>query len=456
MRLYDTLAAYSRTDAVPMHMPGHKRQNYDYLAGAHLDITEIDGFDNLHDAEGLLRDAMADAAAVWGSDHAFFSVNGSTGGILAAIHACAGQGGTVLVARNCHKSVWHAIELCRLDPVWLTPPVADGCDIFASMPPEVVEDALEAHPDAKLVVVTSPTYEGVISDIAAIADAAHRRGVPLLVDEAHGAHLGFPPFPNGAVGAGADIVVQSLHKALPSLTQTAIVHLKGSLVGAEALRRALNIFETSSPSYLLMASCDGCARLLRERADLIAEWAAMLTEFRAAAAGLRHLQVFTPAGEGIFGHDPSKLILSTRGTALTGPALMARLRDEHKIELEMASSDYALAMTGLGTTREHLARLARALIAIDSTVDDVPSPAAMTLPPPPDQAMRPADAIWAVKVPLPLCASEGRIAADYLWAYPPGIPLIAPGQRIDRMTLAAIETLRQRGVELPDTVAVCK
>lgn len=452
MRIYDALAAYSRTDAVPMHMPGHKRQAQDYLVGAHLDITEINGFDNLHDAEGLLRDAMAHAAAVWGSDHTTFCVNGSTGGILAGIHAVAGQGGTILVARNCHKSVWHAIELCRLDPVWLTPPVADGCDIFTSMPPSVVEDALDAHPDARLVVITSPTYEGIISDVAAICAAAHRRGVPVLVDEAHGAHLGFSPFPDGAVRAGADIVIQSLHKTLPSLTQTAIAHVQGDLVDYAAFLRSKNIFETSSPSYLLMASCDGCAHLLADQPEQVAEWHAMLADFRAQTAGLRRLHVLTPAGVGVFAHDPSKLILSTRGTNLTGPALMARLRDEHKIELEMASGNYALAMTGLGTTRAHLARLAKVLAAIDTTLDDAPTPAALTLPPPPEQTIRPADAIAAPKALLPLDQSEGRIAAGYLWAYPPGIPLLAPGQRVTRAALDAIAALRERGVELRDVI----
>ncbi len=456
MRIYDALAAYSRTDAVPMHMPGHKRQGQDYLIGADLDITEIDGFDNLHDAEGLLRDAMAHAAAVWGSDHAAFCVNGSTGGILAAIHAVAGQGGTILVARNCHKSVWHAIELCRLDPVWLTPPVADNCDIFVSMPVSVVEEALDAHPDARLVVITSPTYEGVISDIAAICAAAHRRGVPVLVDEAHGAHLGFSPFPDGAVRAGADIVIQSLHKTLPSLTQTAIAHVQGALVDYAAFLRSKNIFETSSPSYLLMAACDGCAHLLVDRPELVADWHTMLDDFRAQTADLRRLRVLTPDGKGVFAYDPSKLILSTRGTSLTGPALMARLRDEHRIELEMASGDYALAMTGLGTTREHLARLADALAAIDATLDSAPTPAALTLPPPPEQTMRPADAIAAAKAVLPLHESEGRIAAGYLWAYPPGIPLLAPGQRIDRAALDAIDALRGRGVVLRNMIEVVK
>lgn len=457
MRLYDALSAYSHSGAVPMHMPGHKRQDYDYLVGAHLDITEIDGFDNLHDAEGLLRDAMDYAASVWGSEHTAFCVNGSTGGILAGIHACAGRGDKILVARNCHKSVWHAIELCHLTPIWLTPSVVSKFDIFASISPEVVEDALNYHDRVAMVVITSPTYDGILSDVSAICAIAHRHGVPVLVDGAHGAHLGFGGgFPNGAVRAGADIVIQSLHKTLPSLTQTAIAHVQGDLVDYAAFLRSKNIFETSSPSYLLMASCDGCAHLLGEHPARIAEWGEMLAEFRAQTTGLRRLRLFSPEGRtNVFAYDPSKIVISTRGAPLTGPALMSRLRDEFGIELEMASGDYALAMTGLGTTHEHLMRLAEALLAIDAALEPTDEPISTItslLPPPPEQVIRPSDAILGAKVQLPLEESEGRIAAGYLWAYPPGIPLIAPGQRVDRATLDAIEALRVRGVEMRDAI----
>ncbi|MBQ8275906.1 MAG: aminotransferase class I/II-fold pyridoxal phosphate-dependent enzyme [Clostridia bacterium] len=456
MRLYDALAAYSKTDAVPMHMPGHKRYAYDYLVGAELDITEIDGFDDLHDAEGLLQEAMDNAARVWGSRRAYFCVNGSTGGILAAIHACAPRGKKILVAQNCHKSVWHAIELCRLMPLHISPPVENDFDIFASIDPQVVDDALDINKNIAAVVITSPTYEGVISDIAAICAAAHRHGVPVIVDEAHGAHLGFSPFPDGAVRAGADIVVQSLHKTLPSLTQTAIVHLCGDLIDPAAFLRSKNLFETSSPSYLLMASCDGCARLLGgDDPTPLDGWANVLDIFYARTAALRHLRIFRPTGRAaVFAHDPSKIVISTRGTSITGGELMDRLREKFGIELEMASGDYALAMTGHGTTREHICRLADALRAIDGTLTSADVPAPILLPPPAEQVMRPADAVEAPKLTLPVERTEGEIAADYLWAYPPGIPLLAPGQRIDRAVLDTIAALRERGVHLRETIDV--
>ena len=456
VRIYDALSAYRRGDTVPMHMPGHKRYAYDYLVGTDLDITEIDGFDDLHDAEGLLREAMDNAARVWGSRRAYFCVNGSTGGILAAIHACAPRGKKILVAQNCHKSVWHAIELCRLMPVRISPTVEKDFDIFASVDPKVVEDALNKNQNIAAVVITSPTYEGVISDVAAICAAAHRHGVPVIVDEAHGAHLGFAPFPDGAVRARADIVVQSLHKTLPSLTQTAIVHLCGELLDPAVLERSKNLFETSSPSYLLMASCDGCAHLLGgDDPTPLDGWANVLDIFYARTAALRHLRIFRPTGRAaVFAHDPSKIVISTRGTSITGVELMDRLREKFGIELEMASGDYALAMTGHGTTREHTLRLANALLAIDRTVVPADAPAPILLPPPAEQVMRPADAVEAPKLTLPVERTEGEIAADYLWAYPPGIPLLAPGQRIDRATLDAIAALRARGVRLRETIDV--
>lgn len=456
MRIYDALSAYRRGDTVPMHMPGHKRYAYDYLVGADLDITEIDGFDDLHDAEGLLQEAMDNAARVWGSRHAYFCVNGSTGGILAAIHACAPRGKKILVAQNCHKSVWHAIELCRLMPIRISPTVENDFDIFSSIDAKVVEDTLNKNQNIAAVVITSPTYEGVISDIAAICAAAHRHGVPVIVDEAHGAHLGFAPFPDGAVRAGADIVVQSLHKTLPSLTQTAMVHLCGELIDPAVFERSKNLFETSSPSYLLMASCDGCAHLLGgDDPTPLDGWAEVLDLFYARTADLRHLRIFRPEGRtAVFAHDPSKIVISTRGTSITGVELIRRLREEFAIELEMASGDYALAMTGHGTTREHALRLAEALLAIDRTLTSADSPDPIMLPPPAEQVMRPADAVAAAVVVLPVKDAEGEIAADYLWAYPPGIPLLAPGQRIDRAILDAIAALRARGVHLREKIAV--
>ena len=260
--LTERLGQYAASDAYPFHMPGHKRRP-GALGGAlpeALDITEIDGFDDLHDPEGVLAEAMERAARLYGSKKARFLVNGSTCGILAGIHAAAPRGSTVLVARNCHKSVYHAIELLDLRPVYLAPRLDVRSGVAGSIDPAEVETALAAHPDAKLVVITSPTYEGVMSELPGIALRCRRAGVPLLVDEAHGAHFGLRGgFAASATGC-ADLVVQSLHKTLPSPTQTALLHWNSDLIPFEAVEHGLDIFETSSPSYPLMAAMHGAVR----------------------------------------------------------------------------------------------------------------------------------------------------------------------------------------------------
>ncbi|HPP85843.1 MAG TPA: aminotransferase class V-fold PLP-dependent enzyme, partial [Bacillota bacterium] len=218
MTLQDALFLYRDSGIYPFHMPGHKRNAFllDFPFDCGLDITEIDGFDNLHDANGILAQGMKRAALLYGSERTFYLINGSTCGILAAVTACVRKGDKVLMARNCHKSVYNAVMLNELCPVYLVPPVgAEG--ISGSIPPAEVEKALAENPDVRLVIVTSPTYEGVVSDIKAIAEIAHQRSVPLLVDEAHGAHFGFyEGFPESSVRLGADMVVHSLHKTLPA------------------------------------------------------------------------------------------------------------------------------------------------------------------------------------------------------------------------------------------------
>ncbi len=462
--LLSALDEYRKSPALPMHMPGHKRAAglADYLQalGAGYDITEIHGFDDLHQAEGLLKESMDRAAGLWGSRRAFYLVNGSTCGILAGIRAAAGSGGKVILARGCHKSVYHAIELCGLKPVYLAPPLDASFGIQASLSPAQVQAALAAHPDAKLLILTSPTYEGVLCDLPAICAAAHAAGVPVLVDEAHGAHLGLAPgWPSGAVAAGADLVIQSLHKTLPSLTQTAILHQNGGLVPPEAVARQLGIFETSSPSYLLMASMDGCVDyLLNEGQAAFARWQAALAAFDRAILPLARLRVLCHGADalsqhpGIFGHDPSKLVISTWGTSLSGPALMDRLRRDYAIELEMTSGDYVIAMTGMGDTEASLARLAQALLEIDASLSPAPAAPALETSLPVPRRVLPVDkALSAAAQPLPFGETEGKVSAEYLWAYPPGIPLIVPGERVDKAFLACCQRLTEQGVDLHST-----
>lgn len=457
--LAQRLTQYTRTPAVPFHMPGHKRRplHTPDLPWA-MDITEIDGFDDLHHPQGVLADAMAAAAALWGSEEARFLVNGSTGGILATLHAVCPRGSTLLVARNCHKSVYHAMELLDIRPIYLQPPTDSATGLAGSLSPATLAAALADHPQAVGLFLTSPTYDGVLSDISALAALCHGHGIPLLVDEAHGAHLGFGSFPPGGVAGGGDVVIHSLHKTLPSLTQTAILHRQGPLIDSAKLARSLNIFQTSSPSYPLMASLDGCVALMAAEGHRMAQdWLSALAAFDGAIDHLQHLGVLChgadrmPQHPAFWGFDPSKLVIFTGHAALTGPQLMERLRREFDLELEMAGPNYATAMTGLGDSTESLSALAKALRAIDGACPAGDGAVFPLLPPLPQRQLMAGQALELPWETLPWGEAVHRVAADYLWAYPPGIPLVVPGEVFSPALLAHLAALEAAGVSLLTT-----
>lgn len=441
--------------AVPMHMPGHKRNvklaPYLQQLGADVDITEINDFDDLHDADGVIAEGMERAARLWGAKRSFFCVNGSTGGILAAVFAALDDGDELVCARNCHKAVYNALELRRAKPHFLFPEREEFSGTDCIVTAKAVEEMLDKYPKAKAVIITSPTYEGVVSDVAAIAAAAHERGAVLIVDEAHGAHLGFGwGFPDGAVKAGADIVVQSLHKTLPSLTQTAMVHVCGDRVDGGKLERSLAVFETSSPSYLLMSSIDSCVRLLEENSDkLFAAWKRNISLFKQVTSDLKHLRVMEKTDK-MFDFDPSKLVISTRGTNINGRELMRRLRDKYAIELEMAASEHVIAMTGMGDTEDNLQVLATAVWEIDRYLEkvDVPEPPVLT---PPERSCFNWEAAASERENVDISAAAGRVSAEYVWAYPPGIPLLIPGEVIGEDFEQLIKSREQAGISMKST-----
>ncbi|MCL2569221.1 MAG: aminotransferase class I/II-fold pyridoxal phosphate-dependent enzyme [Oscillospiraceae bacterium] len=437
-------------------MPGHKRRAaHSPLLPWQLDITEIDGFDDLHAPDGILRDAQMRAARLWGSDEAYFLINGSSGGILAGVYASVSPGDRILLARNCHKSVYHAVELMGLHPVYLEPAIVAGAGIAGSVTAEAVARALEAYPDIRLVVLTSPTYEGVLSDVGAIAAVLHNRDIPLFVDEAHGAHLGLSShFPPSAVHQGADLVVQSLHKTLPSLTQTAVLHRAGERVSPARLRHALGVFQSTSPSYPLLASMDGCVTYLEEQGEgLFDAWRQRLDRFYEEMRDLRHLKLLRRELDShhIYTHDPGKLVILCGGTSLTGTALMDALRAEFGIELEMALDGYAIAMTSPQSTDGECARLGEALRRQDSIAEAVPERGSVALPSMPEQMMLAGEAMRLPGRQVGFAESVGQIARGYVWAYPPGVPLVTPGVRITTEIAVCLSELEASGVVLKRT-----
>ena len=462
-RLEARLRQYCGSGIYPLHMPGHKRRPgpcpglpYEW------DVTEVEGTDDLHDARGILKEAMDRTAALYGADYTRYLVGGSTCGILAGIRAALRHGDRVAVARNCHKSVYHAIELCGLETVWILPETVPDYRICGSVSPEAVRCLLQTDPSIRAVILTSPTYEGVLSDIGAIAAICHAHDLPLIVDEAHGAHLGLFPgtgFPAGALSCGADLVIQSPHKTLPSLTQTAWLHLRGDRISTGALERELDIFETSSPSYPLLASLDACTGLLEaEGYSLFRGWQQRLSAFYEGAAALRRFRILgREAGEmsrdTVYAFDPGKILIACPTGQMTGQALARLLRDRYLLETEMALGDCVLAMTSPADAPSALQRLLEALLALEGSPRLFSDPAEGSgedIPPlpAPETVLPVGQAVRMDMEAVPLAAAAGRICGEYLYCYPPGIPVCAPGERITDRVLSRIRSLEASGCRI--------
>lgn len=446
--LLDKLKKYSESDALPMHMPGHKRNEnaFPWLSelGSKLDITEIDGFDNLNDPQEFFKDIEMRASKLWGADESICLVNGSTAGVLAAVRTALERGGEFLMARGSHRSVYHAAEITGAKTHYLLPEIhASG--IWGAVSAGDIAKILDSNTNIRLVAITSPTYEGVISDVRAISEVCHARGVPLFVDEAHGAHLGFGDFPESAVKCGADIVVQSLHKTLPSLTQTAILHVNNGIIDSKDVRRNAAMFQSSSPSYLLSASICGCIEYLESEGEQAADrWLDALKSFYESTSALQNLHIRNNSDFCIDAVlDPSKIIVYTAGTDLSAAELMGIMRSTFNIELEMAAEDYALAMTGMGDTKETLMRLSEALHEIDNmcrkkggtTSNIQPEAKHFTIP---ERRLSIREAVNSDGEFYDIASAEGKISGEYVWAYPPGIPLTVPGEVITADGIKAI------------------
>ncbi len=460
--LYDKLSEYAASDYYGFHMPGHKRNTglMEEDLPFEIDISEIDGFDDLHHAQGILKDAQERASRVWHADETHFLVNGSTVGILSAIWGTARKGDSVVVARNCHKSVYNALEMGGLTPTYVYPGYDEASGLCTGITVEAVHEALHREPRAKAVILTSPTYDGVVSDIAGIAEEAHARDIPLIVDEAHGAHFGFHPFfPKNANQLGADLVIHSLHKTLPALTQTALLHINGDLVNREKVVSYLDRLQTSSPSYVLMASIDSVTALLeREKTALFDGYAARLEALRQSLANLSHLRLVQPdPAAGAFDYDRSKLVISVRGSGISSQKLYKQLLQEFHLQMEMAAGTYVLGMTSIADTQEGFDRLAEALFSIDEGLlprDDARINGNEAVPGEPPRAAV-AYPSWQMDQLLstgagrvesiPLEESIGNISAEYAYLYPPGSPLLVPGERITRPVVEQLGWYEKQG-----------
>lgn len=461
--LYDRLREYAYSDYYGFHMPGHKRSGH--LTGAvlpyEIDITEIEGFDDLHHAKGILKKAQERAAELYKADETHYLINGSTVGLLSAVLGCTQRGARILMARNCHKSVYNAVFLNDLHPVYLYPEYVHGMEMNGEIKPEQVDRLLKEYLDISAVIVTSPTYDGVVSDVKGIAEIVHKRNIPLILDEAHGAHFGFHPyFPENGNQCGADIVIHSIHKTLPALTQTALLHMNGSIIDRGRVRRYLHLLQSSSPSYVLMAGMDECIRMLSQKGDAVfAEYTILLDSLRKRLCGLSNMELIQTKR-----YDFSKLVISVKGTTLletggvfTGKDLYRILLEKYKLQAEMAAGYYVVLMTSPADTKEGVERLSSALYEIDKMLakdtgvnktDCAQTRAQEQVYTSCETDQKTAEGTQSV----PWDHAEGRISVEYAYLYPPGIPLIVPGERIGEQLTEQISLYEKMGFEIEGTI----
>lgn len=471
-RLREALRELRESNYYPFHMPGHKRRGEEDLHFHPLleDITEIDGFDNLHHPEGIIKAEQEFAAKAFGAEESFFLVNGSSCGVLAAIAAVSvGSDKKILMGRNGHKSAYNGLYFADVRADYLYPRKIPGASFPGAISPEDVLEAVGKDASYSAVFLTSPTYEGVVSDVEKICETAHEKNIPVIVDEAHGAHLGLwggdGYFPKGALAQGADIVIESLHKTLPSMTQTAVLHVQGRLIDREKLKLYLAMFQSSSPSYVLMESISSCIRFCRENEQrLLVNYKKRLQDFYERSKKLVYLEILTPSlinrysgGEIKIEADPGKIIIGVGKSGLKGKELYDILREKYYLQMEMAAVDYVLAMTSVMDTEEGFERLIRALEEIDLQASE-PEKHAGKAGKQLDSSReipKKAEAVYSIRealskklTPVNFDKCSGHVSGEFIYLYPPGIPVIAPGERISEEMLIHLKEAESMGLSI--------
>lgn len=440
----DYLREYTRQEVYPWHMPGHKRQLPPWYDGQdkkntehmfQLDFTEAKGLDDLHAPESFIKKSLNEIAEVYGARESFMLVNGSTSGLMAAIFACCKRGDSILIARNCHKAVYNAITIRELIPYYIYPKLTEE-GICMDITPEMLSNMLEQlavrNIVPKAVVFTSPTYEGVISDIEGIAELLHEKNIPLIVDEAHGAHLEYMPEISSAVRQGADIVIESTHKTLAALTQTAVLHVNNEEL-TDQIRKYLGIFLSSSPSYIFMQSIERAIAYCDNHREVYQDYEKRLLRFRESCRDLQHIRLFQPeirTAKGVYAYDECKLVfICENGERLS------ELLAEKGHYIEMTAFNYIVLMTSPADSEQAFDRLGRALHEIDAKYPDNNKEIVTGF----SRCIEEAQCSnHRLHMPFEVCDRGiiytdiiyacGCEASDYIYAYPPGIPIIVPGE----------------------------
>ncbi|MCI1959257.1 MAG: aminotransferase class I/II-fold pyridoxal phosphate-dependent enzyme [Clostridia bacterium] len=448
--LYDKLLKHRRENIYPFHMPGHKMgrgiPEWDIFS---MDITEINGFDNLMNPKDVIKEAEEKMAALYGAEKSFFSVNGSSGSLIAAVTAVCREGEKIIAARNCHKSVYSAFIFSGAVPIYVYPEQIPNTDITGGIDAEKIKKAIYENPDAKAVIITSPTAEGICSDVEKIAEFAHDNGMLLIVDEAHGAHFPFSDIlPKSALEQGADIVVQSMHKTLDAPTQTSVLHIGTKHVDSQRIMKTLSMIQTSSPSYIFMSVMDKCRDELekngRKRYKIFMDKIRLYRQ----KFNFKNMQLLDEKYIGKYGIkdiDISKLTVISKN--IKGTEIASKL-EERKIVLEMSCPGHFTAICTPSDDDEGFIRLKKALFEIDSEIKKNGS-ADLCMPyPKMEMIYKPRDAFYMNESEINFEKSAGFVSAEFVIPYPPGIPVIVPGEKISRKAIDIIKNYAESGVEI--------
>lgn len=454
--MIEFLLDHASKNPISYHMPGHKgsaifkKYGYEDVLSkfVDMDVTEIPGADNLFQPEGIIKELQERYAKLYDVDRSYLQINGTSGGLIAAILATVPAGGKLIMARNSHKSIFNALTLGNIEPIYAQTTLNEEYGITGPISPDEISRLIKENPDVSSVILPSPNYYGICSDIKAIADIVHDAGKVLIVDQAHGAHLKFfhkfgygDDMPKAAEDCGADIVVNSIHKTLASLTQSAVLNLNSSSVDRYILEDKLQAIESTSPSYVLMSFLDINASILEEHGkQLMGEWKRNLDDFYEAAHGIDGLKIMD--NQPLL--DKTKINLDM-GTLGIGGAELEKLLMEYNIFSELYTGNILMLMTGIGNTKEDLEKTISALMEIGSRpkskgTDSGSSDNKVKIPE--SGKLHP---VPKYKEYIDIDNAGGRICAGSIIPYPPGIPFICPGEEITDETIEYIKSLRAAG-----------
>lgn len=464
--LFDALMEYVNRQTIPFHVPGHKKgvgidEEFKNFIGENpfkIDVTVFKLVDSLHHPTGPIKKAQALASDAYGSDASFFCIHGTSGAIQAMIMSVVKSGDKIIIPRNVHKSVTSGIILSGATPIYMQPELDKRVGIAHGVTPETVEKTLKENPDAKAVLIINPTYYGIATDIKKIADIVHSYDIPLIVDEAHGPHLAFnDELPISAIEAGADICCQSTHKIIGALTQCSLLHVRSKMIDVNRVQQMLSLLQTTSPSYILMASLDCARRQIALNGKELLDKSIALSNY--AREEINKIPGFYCFGKeivgnpGVFAIDPTKITITCRDLGITGFELDMILSNQYHIQLELSDLYNGLAVGSFGDTKENIDALINALkeISKEYVNNENKKSDFIDIPAIPKQVQIPRDAFNSEKVVLSLKDSEGRVSGEFLMAYPPGIPVLCPGEIITEEIINYIQKLKDTGLYVQGT-----